>query len=93
VRSNAVEHGPFAQAFKYQSKFIMFEVTQSAMDEFRRPTAGAGGKIILLQQKDLQSPHGGIAGHSGPVDPPTDNNEVPFSLVCGVDKFHLQATD
>jgi len=76
MRRSAQQYFAFAQRLAHQTEFAVFEITQAAMDEFRRCRRRARGEVVLLEQDDAKAAAGGIARDAGAVDAAADNGEI-----------------
>jgi hypothetical protein len=65
-----------------QVELQVFQVAQAAVNELRVFAAGAGGKMLLLNQSDSQRracmrcPQRQIASHARAIDPATNHQDV-----------------
>src|SRR5262249_12264328 len=76
VRSVAQEERAFVQCLVDERNVALFEVAQSAVNQFRRDAAGSRGKISFIDESDSQSSQGCIEGHPGAGDPATEDEQV-----------------
>ena len=73
MRRHIEENFTFAQAFADQAKLVIFQIAESAMDQFGRGGRRPAGEIVLLAEKDGESASGGIAGDTAAIDAAADN--------------------
>ena len=57
-------------------ELVVFEVTQAAVDQARRPAHRPAGYVSLAYEQDLQAPHRGVARYPRPVDAGPDDDHV-----------------
>ena len=76
VRRDAPQHLALAQRLADQTEFVVFEVTQAAMDQLGRSAGGAGAEIGTVAQMYAPAAPGRIAGNAGSVDAATDDGEI-----------------
>ena len=70
------QHFALGQRFANQSKFVVFEVTQSAMNQFRRPLRRVRSQVVFFDQHHRQAPTRRITSDTCAVDPAANNEEI-----------------
>ena len=88
-RSDARNRGVYAQieGLEDQAELQIFEIADTAVNQFTRARAGARREIIHLDQGDLHAPTGGITRNSGAGDPATDDGQVELGLAHCLQRF------
>ena len=67
---------PLGQRLPDQTKLVIFQIAQTAVDELRRPGRGAAGEIAHLAQDHAQAASRRVAGDAASIDPPADDDQV-----------------
>ena len=65
-----------AARLEHQRELVVLEVAQPAVDQLRRLAAGAAREVALLDQRDAEPAHGGVAGDAGAVDAAADHEQI-----------------
>ena len=89
VRRETAKDGPFTRRLADQADIPLGEVTDAAVNEFRRTTAGTAGEIPPLEQHDRQAVENRLAGDAGTGDPTPHDSHV--EDVFGRTRKHLAA--
>ncbi len=79
MRRRAQQHLALAQRLAHQPELALLQVAQAAMDQLRGCRRGAGRKVVLLDEHDLEAAAGGIARDAGAIDAAADDGEVEVS--------------
>src|ERR1041385_5084362 len=74
--SNPPENLPSPARLCHESEGVLFQIPESAMDEFGGPAGGSTGEIGLIDKRDPQSAQGRIAGYARAENPAADNQQV-----------------
>ena len=75
------QHFAFGQGFADQTKFIMFEIAQSTMDQLGTGRGGCAGKVVLFTQQDFKAPARRIARDPGTIDATADHDQIIIGCV------------
>ncbi len=59
-----------------QAVLVLLEVAKSAVDQLRRLGRGPRSEVVLLHQGGAEPSAGGVQGHAGPGDAPSDDQHV-----------------
>ncbi len=76
VRRHAQQHFTLAKRGTHEAERAVLQIAQPAVNQLRRSRRGAGGKVVLLDENDLESAPRGIAGNAGAVNAAADNGEI-----------------
>src|SRR5262245_3644690 len=76
MRRGFEQHFAFAQGFAHQPELVVFEVTQSTVDQLGAGGRGRAGEIASLHGGHRKAAPGGVARDADPVDPATDDEEI-----------------
>src|SRR3984957_21079385 len=76
MRGDMVNDFLFNTGFVYQANAALREVTNAAVEQTARAAAGAGSKIVLINQTDAQTAHGGITSDARADDAAADDEYV-----------------
>ncbi len=76
MRRGVQQDFPLAQRGTDQTELSLLEITQAAVNEFRRRRRGARGEIALLDQDDPKPAASGVARDAGAVDTAADDGEI-----------------
>ena len=76
VRRNGKQALAFDQGFADKPEIAGLEIAQAPMDQLRAGGGGVGGEVVLLDEKHLETPAGGIASNPRTVDAATDDQQV-----------------
>jgi hypothetical protein len=74
--SNVKEAFAFSQRFTNQRDIAVFEITKSTVNEPARPGRNTGAEIFLLDERDPESPLGGVSRDAKAVNARANHNEV-----------------
>src|SRR5256885_12898980 len=64
------------QGFAHQVDFAVFQITQTAMNNARRPAGSARGKIVLINDQRVLSTQGTLARNGYAIDAAADNEYI-----------------
>ena len=81
MRRIAQKDFAFVQCLTDQTEFIMFKITQTAMDQFGAGRRCGTCQIVHFAQQDPEPAPGCITGDPRPVDPAADDDQVIFRMV------------
>ena len=76
MRCCAEENFTFLKRLADKREIIVFEITQTAMNQLGAGGRGVRGQVVLFAQQDLQAAPGCIARDAGAVNPASDNQDV-----------------
>ena len=76
MRRGAQQHLALGERLGNQAEFVVFEITQTAVDQLAAPLAGGGREIVLLNQHDRQTAPGSVARDAATVDAAADDQQV-----------------
>ena len=76
MRRDGQQHLALGQRLSHQTKFIIFEVAQSAVDQLAAGRGGCAGKIVLLDKQHRQAASCGVACDTGAVDAAANDDKV-----------------
>jgi hypothetical protein len=76
VRRDTPQHFTLQQSLAHQTKFMVFEVAQPAMDQFGGCARRSGAQIAPFAQKHPPAAAGGVAGNATAVDASADDGEI-----------------
>jgi len=76
------QHVALDQCLVYEPKRAVLEVAQAAMNELGRGRGRSGGKVVLLDQQDLEPPTGSVARNTGAVDSAANDGKIEVSYGC-----------
>jgi hypothetical protein len=76
VGSQAEEAGALDAGLEDETEVAVLEVADAAVDEAGGAAGGAGGEVLALDEGDLETAEGGIAGDATPGDAAADDEEV-----------------
>ena len=68
VRRGAQQHFALTERFTHQPEFVLFEVTQPAVDQLAAGGRGVLREIVLFAQQHFEAATGCVAGYAGAVD-------------------------
>ena len=69
-----------AKGLAHQTKLVMFEIAQPAMDQLAGGGGGLAAEIVHFQQQHLQPAPGGIARDARAIDAAADDQQVEARL-------------
>ena len=75
------QHLPFCQRLLHQPELVVFEVTQTAMNEFGAGGGSMRGQVMLFAQHHLQAAAGSVACNTGAIDAPAYHQQVAIQLL------------
>ena len=80
VRSDAPEDLALRQGFADKAKLVVFEITQTTVDQLGGRRRRADGQVVALDQQDLQASASRVPRDAAAVDAATDDREVVHGL-------------
>src|SRR5262249_8417296 len=76
VRRRPEQHLALGERLGHQAEFILFQVTQPAVDQLAARGAGVRAEVVLLDEQDAQPPPGRVARDAGAVDAAADDEKI-----------------
>jgi hypothetical protein len=76
MRRHAQQHLALAERRAHQPQRAVFQIAQAAVNELGGRRRGAGCKIALFEQHDLQPPTGRIARNARAIDAAANNRQI-----------------
>ena len=76
MRRDAQHHLALGERFGDETKLVVLEVAQSAVDELGAPLRRRGREVVLLDEEHRQAAARGVAGDPGAVDAAADDEEI-----------------
>ena len=80
VRRVLQQAPPLVQRLIDEPEIAMLEIAQTAMDQLRRFTAGAGSEVALVDQGDAKAAQDGVERHAGAGDAAAQDEQVEGSI-------------
>jgi hypothetical protein len=77
VRRQAQESGALRERLSDQAHLALLEVSKPAMDQPAGAGAGAGGDVLLLDERHLEAARHRVEQRPGAHDPATHDEQVP----------------
>ena len=81
MRRNSQQYLALANRLPHEMELPVLEVADAAVHQARRATGSSAGKIVALDQRDLESAHRRIARHSATRNAAADHQHIEF--LCG----------
>ena len=81
MRGVSMEQAALAQGFQNQGNIALFEIADTAVDEFGTAARGAFGEVVGFKKGGAQAARGGIHGRAKTGRPATNDDHVPFPFV------------
>ena len=81
MRGVSMEQAALAQGFQNQGNIALFEIADTAVDEFGAAARGALRKVVGFKKDGAQAARGGIHGHTKAGRPAAYDNDVPLTFV------------
>ncbi len=81
VRRHGPQHLALHKRFSHQTKFVMFEITQTAMNELCGGRRGAGSKIVHFRKRNGITPADSVTRDAAAVDAAADHENIVDCLV------------
>ena len=78
VGGDSEERAPFTDRFTHSFQVGMLQVPQTAMDDLVAVGGCSISKVALIHQGHGEAPERCFPGHTGPVNPASNNNEIKF---------------
>ena len=69
-----------------ESEFVIFEIAQAPVDQFRAPRRRVLSKIVALDQQHGQATTRGVARNAGAVDAAADHQQVVGPVVHAISR-------
>jgi hypothetical protein len=88
VRGNVQQPFALLERLMHEWDFPVLEIAKAPVDQPAGPARGPRGEVGLVQEQDLQSPTRCVAGNSGTVYTPANNDNVEM-LAFNVHSGHL----
>ena len=76
VRSDPLENVPFPARLEDETKIMLLEVAEPAMDQLGGTARGSTGKVRLLDERHAQTPKGRVARHAGSKNAAANDQQV-----------------
>ena len=76
VRRHTGEQPALAARLAHELEFVLLEVAQPAMNQFRGPAGGAGGEIARLDQSDFHPRQRRLARDRSAIHAAADDSEI-----------------
>ncbi|MNT02805.1 hypothetical protein D3C72_1373140 [compost metagenome] len=76
MRRLGQQHFALSQRFTYQTKFVMFEVAQAAVDQLAAGRRGVAGQIVFFAKEHRKPATGGIRCDPHAIDPAANDSDV-----------------
>ncbi len=76
MRGDLQKHFALAQSFTNQPEFVIFQITQTTMDQLRGSRRCALRQITHLGQPGAQAPAGGIPRNTASIDTPANDEKI-----------------
>ena len=76
MRRGSHEKRALRKSLKNETKFKIFQIAETAMNQLRAARRGSPRKIPFLDERDLQSATCGIPGDTGSADSSTNDQKV-----------------
>jgi hypothetical protein len=87
MRGDATEDPFLAICFPDEFDPTLRKVTQSAVEHAARSAAGAEGEVVLIDQRDAEPSHGGVARDAGADDSSPGNQQIEGVVGKAVERF------
>src|SRR5689334_8363649 len=76
VRGCLEQHLALGERFVHQTKLVIFEIAQAAVNELGRGRGGRAGEVALVAKENRKPAPGRVAGDPATVDAAADDGEV-----------------